>query len=243
MRRSWLAAARGKLLDVLLAAVTLGLLMGLVTLGVPGTAALFTADYPDSVTIAAGNIFPDERDTPAFSVSDHSSGTGVDASSPIAYAGDGRASTTSGWPASFDSSRYVELRFNRPLPGNVALTSASFDLDWSSVAGTVCIYLETRDSTGSPLESQGDADDPLACTASTSPVGLVTPLTALVGPDVANAARVRILAASSGAAGMTIDRAVLKVVYGGEQFTLYATDLIDVADGSPSTDHWGLAGS
>jgi len=51
-----------------------------------------------------------------------------------------------------------------------------------------------------------------------------------------------VFVASAASAATIIDQAVVRVTYDSEQFTLYAIDLADVADGTSSLDHWGLAG-
>jgi hypothetical protein len=242
MLRPTLAAARGLRLDALGTLFAASLIVATLMVSVPGTGALFTADYPAVMTVSAGQIFPDERVSPAFKVSDHSSGSATDVSSPVAYAGDGRTTTTSAWPTSFATDHYVELSFNSPLPGNVALSAASFDLSWASASGTACVYFDARDSTGALLNSEGSAGAPLSCTSSASPVGLVTPLPGVGTTDDANGATVRMFVSSSAAAATILDQAVLRVTYGSQQYTLYPIDVVDAADGSPSVDHWGLAG-
>src|SRR5690349_14888166 len=92
------AIARGSRLDVVGTAIAVALIGALTMFGTPGTGAIFTADYPDSVTISAGQIFPAEHVSPAFSVTDRSSGSAVDVSSPVAFSGDGLSLTTASWP-------------------------------------------------------------------------------------------------------------------------------------------------
>ena len=242
MRRSMSVPSGGTRLEIAVALTASALVLGLTMFAVPPTAALFTADYPEAVTFETGTIFQGERVTPAFKVTDHSSGAAADASSPVAFAGDGRTFQSSAWPATFTAGRYVELRFNGPLPAGVALSSASFDLAWASVAGTACMYFELRDGGGALVDSEGNSASPLACRAAPTPGNLVTPLPPLNATDQANGATLRMFVASSGAAGTAIDKAVLTVTYNGDQFTLYPTDVTDLADGSPWVEHWGLAG-
>jgi len=229
-------------LDVLATLLAAGFIVALGMFHMPSTSALFTADYPVDLTISAGRIFPAERISPAFSVSDHSAGSASDVSSPVAFAGDGLVAVTPAWPAAFNTGNYVEFGFNSPLPANVAVTAASFDLHWASPAGNACIYLELRDASGTTLETEGSSASPLECTSSSSPVTLVTPLPSLAVTDTANGSRVRVFVASAASAATIIDQAVVRVTYDSEQFTLYAIDLADVADGTSSIDHWGLAG-
>ena len=242
MRRSKFVPSGGTRLEIVVASTASALVLGLAMFAVPPTAALFTADYPNAVTFETGTIFQGERVTPAFKVTDHSAGAASDVSSPVAFAGDGRTFQTSSWPATFAGNRYVELRFNGPLPVGVALSSASFDLAWASVAGNACMYFELRDAGGTVVDTEGNSGSPLACKAAPTLGNLLTPLPPLTLTDQANGATLRMFVASSGAAGTVLDRAVLNVTYNGEQFTLYPTDVTDLADGSPWIDHWGLAG-
>ncbi len=241
MRPPKLASARGMRVDALATLLAAALILALVMFGAPGTAALFTADYPQVVSFGTGQVFPGERVSPAFKVSDHSSGSAVDASSPIAFVGDGRLVTTTPWASTFASDRYVDLGFNAPLPANVALSAASFDLSWASAAGTACMYFEIRRSDGTLLDVQGSSGSTLSCTSSIDQVALVTPLPTLATTDDANGSTVRIFVSSSAAAATIMDRAVLRATYGATQYTLYPVDVTDAADGSPSLDHWGLA--
>lgn len=228
--------------DVLATLLAAALTLMSVMFSTPGTGALFTADYPEVVTLSAGQIFPAERVTPAFSVSDHSSGGASDVSSPVAFAGDALTLSTSAWPAAFDAGRYVELRFNGALPGNVDLTAASFNLSWASASGAACLHFELRDQFANLVDSEGTTGAPLSCTSSATPVGLVTPLPGVVNTDDVNAGALRMFVSSSGAAATVLDQAVVKVTYNAVQYTLYPIDVVDSADGSPSLYHWGLAG-
>ena len=115
MRRSKSVPSGGTRLEIAVALTASALVLGLTMFAVPPTAALFTADYPEAVTFETGTIFQGERVTPAFKVADHSAGTGSDASSPVAFAGDGRTFQTSAWPATFAAGRYVELRAERDV--------------------------------------------------------------------------------------------------------------------------------
>jgi hypothetical protein len=242
MRLPMYARAWGNRFALFAASLVVGLVGSLTVLGLPGTSALFTADYPDVVSLGAGRIFPGARVAPAFMVSDHSSGSASDESNPVAFPADGLTTTTSAWPSAFASDRYVDFSFTQQLPGNVAVTAASFDLSWASGGGTACMYFELRDTNGSLLDTEGSSGSPLSCTSSSSPVGLVTPLPGVALTDDANGARLRMYVASSASSAIVLDRAGLTVTYDGEDFALYPIDLTDVANGVPTIDHWGLAG-
>lgn len=236
------AAFRGAGREFALAFVAGVLTVSLTMFSVPYSAALFTSDYPAVAIMSSGQIFPGVRDSSAFDVSDHSGGSQLDVSSPVAFAGDGRLFTTSSWPASFAGDRYVEFRFNSPLPGNVPLSAASFDLSWATASGTACMYFELRDASDALLDTEGDAGSPLACTSTAALGDVLTPLPTVSSTDQANGASVRMFVTSSDSAGTVLDRATLTVTYDAEQFRLFATDLTDLSDGSPWIEHWGLAG-
>ena len=80
------------------------------------------------------------------------------------------------------------------------------------------------------------------CTPSAILGNLVTPLPGVHTTDDANGSTIRVFVSSSDQVGAILDKAVLKATYNGEQFTLYPIDVLDVADGTPSLNHWGLAG-
>jgi len=212
--------------------------------GLPGTGAIFTNDDPVDNSIAAGRIFPGDRDTPAFSVSDASGGTSVDASSPLAFASDGRVTTTASWAAAFAADRHVDFDFNGPLPTGLGSVTAGFRLRTaSSTAGsTACYYFEVRRrSNDSLIQAAGSAGSPVGCSTGTTLVTVTTPIS-LGTTDVANDLRVRVYGADSAASPTTIDMATISGDYSLATFDLYATRTVDSADTTPSITTWGPAG-
>ncbi len=101
------------------------LISSLSMVGLVGSGALFSDDQPIEAGIAAARIFPAERDTPAFDVTDSSSGTGQSASSATAFGGDGRHQLSQPWPATFDVARWMELDFNY-TPGSRAVSQRGY---------------------------------------------------------------------------------------------------------------------
>lgn len=210
-------------------------------LGPQGTAALFTSEYPVQGTVAAGRVFPGDRDTAAFSVSDASSGTAVDASNAVAFSGDGLTATTSSWSSAFATDRYLEFSMNGPLPTGVALSSASFELVWATTSGsTLCFYVEVRSQSGTLLESHGNAGAPAGCV--TGPASSSVAFTSVNSTTAVNGIRVRVFAVDSAAGPSIVDSATVAGDYGLAAFTLYPVDLIDAADASAGLTHWGPAG-
>lgn len=213
--------------------------------GVPGTAALFTSEYPVTAGIGAGHVFPGERDTLPFAVTDHSSGSATDASSPYAFAADGLTAATSDWSASFALDRYVEFALNGPLPTGVGVASAAFAYRFASATpgATSCFYFEVRsESTGDLIETHGSAGSPVGCVTGTSAVTTTTVLAALANTTIADDLRVRVYGSDSASGGTTIDAATVSGDYGLASFTLYPVEVRDLADTSLGITRWGPAG-
>ncbi|MEP7158804.1 MAG: hypothetical protein ABI797_05210 [Chloroflexota bacterium] len=215
------------------------------TIGIPATAALFTSEYPVTAEIGSGHVFPGERDTAPFAVTDASSGTAVDASNPYAFANDNLIAVTSAWASSFAAGRYVEFALNSPLPTGVGMSSASFALRFASATpgSTACFYFEIRsEATGDPIEVHGSAGSPLGCVTGTSLATTTTSLVAISTTTIANDMRVRVYASDSAADAVTIDAATISGDYGLATFTLYPIEVRDLADTSIGVTHWGPAG-
>jgi len=221
------------------------LLAALVMVGVPGSSALFTDDYPKAVTISASRIFRGERTTPAFSVSDVSSGTAVDRSSGTAYPSDGLYFVSQPWPAAFDADRWIELDLNRPLPGGLAVSNGNIHVRLVSDAGagTLCMYGDIRRaSTGTVIVSGGSPSSPLACTTGSSPIVLNIALGVTIDTtDLANDLRVRIYARDSAAGAMRVDQVTIVADTPYNTFTLYPLLTRESFSGQTQTVPWGLA--
>jgi hypothetical protein len=215
------------------------------SVGVPATAALFTSQYPVTAGVVTGHVFPGERDVVPFTVSDHSSGSALDVSNPYAFAGDGLTTATATWSASFASDRYLEFKFNAPLPAAVGIASASFAFRFASAtpASTACFYFELRrESTGDPVETHGGAGSPVACVTGTTLTTTTTTLTSLADTTTADDLRVRVYANDSAGGAITIDAATVSGDYGLATFTLYPVEVRDLADTTPDITRWGPAG-
>ena len=137
-RRGW-PFTRGRLMGLLLAGLACTVAATLVL-------AYFNSTRTAAATITTIRIFEGERTTPAFAISDSSSGTAVDGSSPTAFAGDGLLFTTSNWSTAYAADRYLELDFNTPLAASTPASGMTFTFDFSSAAGgqTSCMYFEVR---------------------------------------------------------------------------------------------------
>jgi hypothetical protein len=227
-----------------LAAVTAAALLAAIV-GVPGTAALFTSEYPVTADVGAGHVFPGERDTAPFAVVDHSSGAAVDASSPYAFGADGLSAPTSAWASSFASDRYVDLAFNAPLPTGLGIASASFAFRFASATpgSTACFYFEVRrESTGDPIEAHGSSGSPVGCVTGTALASTTTSLVGVASTTIADDLGVRVYGRDSASGAMTIDAATISGDYGLANFTLYAVEVRDLADTTIGVTRWAPAG-
>ena len=248
MRRRRLLRTRAAgfvaLLGVISATTALAAVIGL---GLPGTTALFSNQQPAAANIGASRIFRGTRDTPAFSVTDVSSGSSADGSSSDAFASDSRYFTTVAWPAAFDTSRYVELDLNSPLPATITTSSVQLSLRFAgdSAGASVCVYVELRRiSTGGLLSSSGSSGSPLGCATGTTYTTVTPSLSAVTDTDIGNDLRVRIYGRDSGAGGpIRLDQVIVSGSTPYASFTLYPILTRDVHDGQIDLIPWGLAGS
>jgi hypothetical protein len=217
-----------------------------VMVGMPGTTALFTADYPIGNDVAAGRIFRDERTTAAFDVTDASSGSATNQSSATAFGADSRYFLSRVWPTTFDNGRYLELEPNAPLPAGLDTSDVTLNLRlWSDLGtGSVCIYVELRRASDDALvSSHGSSGSPLACTSGTSASTLNVGLNAVGTTDLANDLKIRIFARDSSAGAMSVDQATVSGDSPYASFTLYPTLTREVYSGITETLRWGLSGT
>jgi hypothetical protein len=207
--------------------------------------AIFTAQHAVQAEIGTARIFRGERTTPAFLVSDVSSGTAIDASSPIAFAGDGLYLLTRAWPSSVAAQRYVEADLNSPLPGGLPTTSAQLAvrLAAESPGATACFHAELRRaSTGELVSGHGSGGSPIGCVTGTTFATYNVPLSAVSGTDLANDLRVRIIATSSASGPVRIDMLTVSGSTPYAAFTLYPILTRDVDGDNVELRRWGLAG-
>jgi hypothetical protein len=187
-------------------------------------------------------IFPGERVTPAFRVTDGSSGAAVDRSSPFGFSGDGLTTTTSAWSSAFAGGRYLEFDLNDSLASGVAVPAATFDFRVASNGvGQACFYFDVRRiSTGAVLATHGSAGSPLGCVTGTTPTSFSTPIPVVASTDLANDLRIRVFGSESASDSMVVDLATVTGSTPYQTFTLYPILFRDAADGTPEIIPWGL---
>lgn len=244
-----LARPRGGLVRARLPTLARGALLTLL-FGIVGTSvavtlvlAYFSSTRGTAATFSSMQIFSGTRSTAAFSVTDASSGTAVDASNPYAF-DDSRTATTSAWATAFDTGRYLDIDLNGPLPSELAVSGATFHLRFaSSAAGdTTCYYADVRTaSTGALLATYGSSGSPVGCVTGTTASTVSVAIGAVSTSGRANDLRVRIYGRNSGSGSMVIERATVSGATPQISFTLYPIAVSDAADGSPAPWIWALS--
>jgi hypothetical protein len=219
-----------------------GLVTVLAFTSVIASLAMFTGHQNGTAVFGTKALFPGERVTPAFAVSDASSGSAVDRSSPFTAAGDGLTATTSAWSAAFDGSRYLEFDLNSSLAGGVAVSGATFNLRVASGdAGQSCFYLEVRRiSTGAVLATQGSSGSPAGCVTGTSASTFAVSIGGVSSTDIANDLRIRVYGRESLAGPMVVDLATVSGSTPYQTFTLSPVVFRDAADTTPDVQPWAL---
>lgn len=205
--------------------------------------AVFTAQTEDAAVFGSKALFPGERVTPAFQISDSSTGVAIDRSSSFAFSTDSLTATTSPWSTAFASDRYVEFDLNDSLAPGVAVSAASFDFRFaSSGTGQACYYFEVRMiSTGAILGTHGSSGSPVGCVTGTTMTSFSTSVPAVATTSIANDLRVRLFGRESASASMVIDLATLVGSTSHQAFSLYPVLFRDAADTTPEIIPWGLA--
>lgn len=247
LRRGRLPRTRAGIAALAVALTCATLFVATVGLGLRWTGALYSNQQPIAANVSAAHIFRGDRDTPAFVITDTSSGSAVDGSYSVAFASDSRYFTTVAWPAAFDSARYIELDLNSPLPAGLAASSVSLSLRFTGDSGgaSTCVYVELRRiSTGGLESSHGSSGSPLACASGTTYATSSPSLSVVTTSDLANDLRVRIYGRDSGATGpIRLDQVVVSGSTPYASFTLYPILTRDVHDGRSDVIRWALAGS
>ena len=209
------------------------MLVALVALGAAAGAAYAafaaTTSNPAS-TIQAQRIYPAARTMSAWTIEDAADGSASNATSPVAYSNDSLTYTTGAWTTTFQSTRYVDIDFNSPLPAGVPVAGATFRLDFRSNSGnTACMYFEVRRaSTNTVLGTFGSTGSPVSCQGAALGSSSTDISSVVTSTDIANDLRIRVYGRDAGAGGFVIDSATVGgAAWSG--FTLYRTRVDDTA--------------
>jgi hypothetical protein len=188
--------------------------------------------------------------TSAWTVSDLSSGSASDTSDPYAAAG-GPNDLQFGFQPAFDTNRYLAFRFNGPLRAGYSTSGVNFNFDYvgtnifTTAGANTCFYFEVRRiSTGNVIATHGSAANPVDCVNQLTPFKQVsTALSEVTTTDIANDLEVRVYM-SNAANGWTLeDLATVSGSEGSNAFTLYETQHVNQASGTPTTVPWSLNAS
>ena len=203
---------------------------------------------PESAASAPVSVLvPQTLTTSAWDLRDASAGgSEVNVSDPIAFASDGRTVDTSTPPTSFNTSRYLEIDANGPLPANVSPISATFNMRFAAGAAssTACFYFDLRRaSTNAVLATHGSAANPLGCVTGTAQTSFSTALPAVSSTAIANDLRVRVYIRRSGAGAPVVDQAAASVLTSQGAFALYDEVFTDRLSGGATTRTWPLVAS
>ena len=239
--------SRALALALVLVVGTMGALAGalVVAHGVRLTLSLFTNQHGINHGLGAAAIFRGERGTPAFTVSDRSSGSAIDRSSGLAFAGDGRWFTSRAWPVGADAGRYLEADMSGPLPAALGASSVALTVSAASDGAgvTTCYWVEIRRaSSGALVSSHGSSGSPVDCVTGTTFESTDVTLSGVTGTDLANDLRVRIHATNGAAGYVRLDRLVVAGTTPYATFTLYPLLTRDVNGADVQAIPWELAG-
>jgi len=224
----------------LLALLVIGA-VGAMTGGVYG--AFFATTSNPSSPLSAKRIFPGDRTTSSWGVTDAADSTAADVSDPIAFA-DSLSKTTKSWATTWSATRYLEFDYFPSLPAGLAVSSPTFDFRYrpATSGDSVCFYFEARSiASGSVVATYGSSGTPVACVTGASYTTVSTPIPAVSTTDIGNDLRIRVYMRNATAArAIVMDHATVSASHHGA-FTLYPALHVDRADGTVQTNPWSLA--
>jgi len=229
--------------------VTRPVLLALLLVGAVGSlsggvyGAFFATTSNPSSALAAKRVFPGDRTTSAWSLSDAVDGTAADASDPIAF-DDALSKTTKAWTTTWSATRYVEFDYPATLPDGLSVSGATFEFRYrpATATDTVCFYLEVRSvSSGSLVATYGSTGTPAGCVTGAAYTTVSTSLPAVSTTTIANDLRVRAyMQKQDGARAIVLDSARVTGTHHGA-FALYPALHVDRADGTVATIPWSFA--
>jgi hypothetical protein len=187
---------------------------------------------------------------PAWTVSDLSSGTASDASDPYAAVG-GPNDFELGFQPAFDTNRYLAFNFNGPLRAGFSTSGVNFNFDYVGTNAAItagantCFYFEVRRiSTGNVVATHGSPASPVDCVNQFTFKATSTALPEVTDTGIANDLQIRVYMDNADGAGFNFeDLATVSGNEGSNAFTLYDTQRVNQASGTPTTTPWKLNAS
>ena len=204
--------------------------------------AAFSTTATAAPTYGTKKIFTVSRGVSASNLRDASSGAEVNASDPIAFAGDTRRAQSSAWLTMGSATRYLDFDYPATLPNGLAATGTTFNFSYASTStSTTCYWIEVRAlSTNAVLSAHGSTSAPLGCTT-TAYATVATPLTSVITTDEADDLRIRVFKRNTAAVSSRTDAATVSGSTPYSAFTLLPTKLTDASSGTPTATNWSLA--
>lgn len=194
-----------------------------------------------NITVAVASTIT----TSAYDWRDASAG-GAEAnqSQQLAFASDARTVTTGSWPATFSTSRYLDVNLNSPLRGASQVASGTINVRLASNTSTnACFYVEARKaSDNSVVATYGSSGSPFCTTSGSTQTNFSIPIGAATTGAIANDLRFRIYGRTNTLGGAwTLDQVSLSVTGGDGSFTLYPNAYSDASTGTAIAVPWSLA--
>jgi len=174
-------------------------------------------------SLQAQRIFAGTRVTSAWDVRDQGTGTEVDESDAVSFAGDGLVAGTNPLPATYDSTKHIEFAMESSLPSGLAVTGAEIRLDLSrpAGAGSLSFFVALRRlSSGAVLQTYGSPTAPYGTLTGATPQPFTLPAPEIDTTTLANDVAVRIYAWDAANAALGVDRVQVSGSTSYSSFTL-----------------------
>lgn len=201
------------------------------------TWSAFTAQTSNSGnSLGVKRIFSGTRTTSAWDVRDRGTGTEVNESDAVSFAGDGLIAPTNPLPAAHDATKFIEFAMEKSLPAGLAVTGGEIRLGLSrpAGAGSLSFYVTLRrPSTGAVLRTYGSAAAPHGTVTGATPQAYTLPAPEIDSTTLANDVAVRIHAWDPANATLGIDRVQVTGSHPYTSFTLQRWSALE-AFGTPT---------
>ena len=211
----------------------LALVAAVVPALVGSVSATFTASSAVAAnSISAGVMFPQTVSTAAYYNYDAAAGSGETNTTSHITVADGNLWATHAWGSSFSGTRYIDFKYNSPLPTARTTTGVAFNVKFQSEypgASLGCYYFEVRRaSTSALLGTHGSSASPIACQDGTAFTTTSTALPEVTSSDIADDLMIRIYGKEASFYGFKFDLATVSGT-ADDAFTLQYWRIFDNA--------------
>ena len=198
-----------------------------------------------SNAFATSRIFSGTRTTSAWKVQDFATGSLVNRSDTVSFAGDGLATDTNALPTAYSPDKYIEFQPESSLPAGLAVSNTTLRLNLArtGTAGTLRFFVDVRrESTGAVLGTHGSAAAPLGTLTTTTHSAFTVTLPEVTTSGTANDLAIRVYAWDTASGALNIDRVQVDGSTPYASFTLLRWSAIGTFAASPATYPWALTG-